>query len=662
MKKIYQLLGIICMTHLFLFNCLWAQTGPGYNNLYLDGGLENTTFLTNSATGPTTEPSSIHWTITQPTSVTITAPNVTSATTLVNGTTYSDMGFESLGRLPVIESLIRVAETPTPTGSSPQTFCGVKTLADIAVTGTLIKWYDAATGGNALSSTTTLVDGTTYYASQTVNSEESTSRLPITALVKTPVNPIFSQIAPVCEGVRFTLPTTSSNSITGTWSPLTFNGYYGFLIPNLYKTTEYTFTPNQNACANTVTMTVTIKPGPKVSITSHGGVSCGYEVITTTTTATNVQYNWYVGEQLDGVLVDIIGATNTSSVTVSADSFGGYGDYEIILDATSDATGSCVTHLDVWRSLIRPISFTGSVYPNTPLLSGTPTATVTGGYISIVNGSTILSTHSLSTGTYTIPDICNGDYKLILHKTPAGSLVPQLPDGFTAFVREGFGGGPGDGTPDGIVDVQVLQLGTLSSFRILNTNNISFALEGASPLPLNLVSFTASSANNTKVIAWSTSQEKNVSAFEVEKSLNGNEFKAFSLVSAKNGSQQSYTVIDASDLGILSYYRLKMIESDGKITYSKVAKVEGALALDEVSAIYPNPAIGATTYIDVVAQEAGEWTISELNTSGKVLSTKKVALLKGTNKITIAPAAKTQGNVLFKLSNGKTTYVRKQLY
>jgi hypothetical protein len=48
-------------------------------------------------------------------------------------------------------------------------------------TGTAIKWYDAPTDGNLLPSTTLLVGGNHYYASQTVNGIESTSRLDVVA-------------------------------------------------------------------------------------------------------------------------------------------------------------------------------------------------------------------------------------------------------------------------------------------------------------------------------------------------------------------------------------------------------------------------------------------------------------------------------------------------
>ena len=72
---------------------------------------------------------------------------------------------------------------PVPTGSATQTVCPnpVPTLASLAVTGTDIKWYAAASGGTALASTTPIVNGTRYYATQTEYNLESTTRLAVTA-------------------------------------------------------------------------------------------------------------------------------------------------------------------------------------------------------------------------------------------------------------------------------------------------------------------------------------------------------------------------------------------------------------------------------------------------------------------------------------------------
>ncbi|MGD0755428.1 MAG: hypothetical protein ABR927_10255, partial [Bacteroidales bacterium] len=80
---------------------------------------------------------------------------------------------------------VTVTDPAAPTGSSPQSFCSVTspTLASIVITGTLIKWYAASSGGSALPNTTPLVTGTTYYASQTISGCESDTRLAVAVTV-----------------------------------------------------------------------------------------------------------------------------------------------------------------------------------------------------------------------------------------------------------------------------------------------------------------------------------------------------------------------------------------------------------------------------------------------------------------------------------------------
>ena len=66
-------------------------------------------------------------------------------------------------------------------------------VSELVANGTGIKWYDAASGGNLLSSGTALVNNQHYYASQTVNGCESTSRYDVTVAVDpTPCAPTAS--------------------------------------------------------------------------------------------------------------------------------------------------------------------------------------------------------------------------------------------------------------------------------------------------------------------------------------------------------------------------------------------------------------------------------------------------------------------------------------
>ncbi len=86
---------------------------------------------------------------------------------------------------PIVISNINVnlTATPPPTGSNSQSFNPGTTLASIQVTGQNIKWYSGLNKNvtsTPLPLSTILVDGTTYYASQTIGGYESTTRLPVT--------------------------------------------------------------------------------------------------------------------------------------------------------------------------------------------------------------------------------------------------------------------------------------------------------------------------------------------------------------------------------------------------------------------------------------------------------------------------------------------------
>ena len=99
-----------------------------------------------------------------------------------NGTTYTASGiYTGTTTNCVIEKLnLTISNTNAPTATSNQTFCASETLANIAVTGTNIIWYNAAISGNALANTTLIQSGTTYYASQTINNCESPTRVAVT--------------------------------------------------------------------------------------------------------------------------------------------------------------------------------------------------------------------------------------------------------------------------------------------------------------------------------------------------------------------------------------------------------------------------------------------------------------------------------------------------
>ena len=93
---------------------------------------------------------------------------------------------------------------------------------------------------------------TTYTFTPTAGLCATTATMTIT--VNTPVIPTFAALAPFCEGQTAPLLiTTSTNGITGTWSPLTVNNS---------SSATYNFTPDGGQCATSTTLNSTVNPIP----------------------------------------------------------------------------------------------------------------------------------------------------------------------------------------------------------------------------------------------------------------------------------------------------------------------------------------------------------------------------------------------------------------
>ncbi|SNR34383.1 T9SS type B sorting domain-containing protein [Flavobacterium sp. ov086] len=124
-----------------------------------------------------------------------------NATLLQNNTTYYASQTINGCESERIAVSIKILDTPAPSGDANQSFCTGQnpTLANIKITGTSIKWYNALINGSLLVETTTLENGKTYYASQTENNCEG-SRLGVTvSIVNTPSAPSVNGNLSFCK-------------------------------------------------------------------------------------------------------------------------------------------------------------------------------------------------------------------------------------------------------------------------------------------------------------------------------------------------------------------------------------------------------------------------------------------------------------------------------
>uniref|UniRef100_UPI0013D39F86 gliding motility-associated C-terminal domain-containing protein n=1 Tax=Flavobacterium fluviatile TaxID=1862387 RepID=UPI0013D39F86 len=125
-------------------------------------------------------------------------------------------------------------------------FCNAATIANLSATGTAIKWYAASTLGSELPTTTALVSGTTYYASQTLNSCESTNRTAVAVTINTTAAPTASAVQSFCNAA-----TIADLSATGTaikWYATATSGTQLLATTVLVSGTKYYGSQTLNGC------------------------------------------------------------------------------------------------------------------------------------------------------------------------------------------------------------------------------------------------------------------------------------------------------------------------------------------------------------------------------------------------------------------------------
>jgi hypothetical protein len=420
-----------------------------------------------------------------------------------------------------IQQLYTTCTTPVPTGSASQTLCSGSTVANLTATGTNIKWYATSTGATALASTTALVNGTTYYASQTVNGCESTARMSVVVTLNNPTvsasitltygndYQVINEMCPIQE-ITYTLsggatgvtvvglPYGVNVSTVGTTVTISSSfmhipiGYYNFtitttggcgtssvngyiiVIPNSPPPTLSSSigTDNQTVClgASIQNISYTINSGNVSVYNLPPGVNYtlnGQEIIITGTPSQAGVYNYNIFDpgNGNGCLFIPTQGTITVNPSPSAPIIG------VITQPTcSTPTGNVVlTGLPSGNWTINPGGITGST--TTATLSGLPagaynyTVTNASGCISSASANVIINPPVSATITLT----SGNEYQVINQMCQIQEITYTLSGGATGVTVVGL--------PDG---VNVSTVGTTviisSSFMFFPVGQYNFTI------------------------------------------------------------------------------------------------------------------------------------------------------------------------------------------
>lgn len=226
---------------------------------------------------------------------------------------------------------IIISSVANATLNSPQEFCfqDNATLNNIAITGQNITWYDAQTNGNILPYTTALVDGTNYYATQTINGCES-DRIPVTIVIhNTPAPTTTQTVQSFCSTENATLNSISINGSNIIWYDSINSTAPLSNTTLLTDGTTYYASQTLNNCESINRLAITIQLINTLNANNYSEIICDEQ----NNNIENVDLSVYESNLLNSIgnIYTYYNSLNGAENQLSSDLINNYSNYDLVL-------------------------------------------------------------------------------------------------------------------------------------------------------------------------------------------------------------------------------------------------------------------------------------------------------------------------------------------
>jgi hypothetical protein len=218
-------------------------------------------------------------------------------------------------------------------------------------------------------------------------------------------------------------------------------------------------------------------------------------------------------------------------------------------------------------------------------------------------------------------------------------------------------------TNAGVTIIPPYEIGVITSVNTISgfgdftlITDLPFAVN---PLPVVLKSFDAFKANGKSEIKWELTECCSKDAlFEVQRSTDKRNFTTIKSVSGSE-TNRFYSADDKSSQTGIVYYRLKITDYDGSISYSKVVAVIHSLTGLYLTALSPNPA-QSSAMLSIVSAKQEKMELIIVDLPGRTRVRKRLNISKGNTNHELNLVNFAAGNyIIFGISaNGKTNSIQ----
>jgi uncharacterized repeat protein (TIGR01451 family) len=182
------------------------------------------------------------------------------------------------------------------------------------------------------------------------------------------------------------------------------------------------------------------------------------------------------------------------------------------------------------------------------------------------------------------------------------------------------------------------------------------------PTPITLSLFSVKLQNGDGYVYWTTENELNNHYFEIERSEDGVKFSTRATVagSGTTASTSYYNYLDKISTGAtILYYRLKSVDFDGSVHYSKIIALKIKGTANDNFSVFPNP-FEANIKITLASTTDKDIQCRIISFDGKEVLSRFVALTKGDNIIVLNNLEKlASGSYLLEINTGTEKLIKK---
>ena len=209
-----------------------------------------------------------------------------------------------------------------------------------------------------------------------------------------------------------------------------------------------------------------------------------------------------------------------------------------------------------------------------------------------------------------------------------------------------------------------LRLAFAAAILLAGLNNVAAQTTQSNTgvTPALLLSFDGQVSNNTAELNWVMENETNCKWFVIERAGITGGYDSISVVDGlNNNNTTSYTFSDDHMLAGNNAYRLRQVDRDGVVRYSKVVTLSNTVkeAAAPKMSVYPNPAVATLNY-SVASTSSQQVVVQVYNLAGVSVYSSTQVLYAGNNQQSIAVSSLKNGNYFLKVTNlqGNCQYVQ----